>query len=41
MIMPKERGNAQLKFWHPYSRCKNDIILTLFDGEVMSLDESE
>ena len=31
----------QLNFRAYHYRRKNDIILTLFDGEIMSLDESE
>ena len=34
-------GQYQLNFRTYHYRRKNDIILTLFDGEIMSLDESE
>ena len=37
----RDRGNVNSKFRVYHYRRKNDIILTLFDGEIMSLDESE
>ena len=37
----KDRGNVNPKFRVYHYRRKNDITLTLFDGEIMSLDESE
>ena len=35
------RCKITAKFRAYQYRCKNDIILTLFGGEIMSLDESE
>ena len=37
----RDRGNVNSKFRVYHYRRKNGIILTLFDGEIMSLDGSE
>ena len=41
MTWMTEVSDPGCKFHAYHYRRKNDIILTLFDGEVMSLDESE
>jgi len=41
VILTRDRGNVNSKFRVYHYRRKNDIILTLFDGEIISFDESE